>query len=87
MTRTIWFASILCLAAGSMAADDSKTIQVNHDAFKCLTSMTPVRGFFVGNLLGKEDATVKVARSAQGGVYPPRNEGKSLEQIELERSA
>ncbi len=32
--------------------------------------MTPVRGFFVGNLLGDAEATLKVAHSEAGGVYP-----------------
>ena len=31
--------------------------------------MTPVRGFFVANLLGETDATVKVAQAGQGE-YP-----------------
>jgi hypothetical protein len=30
-----------------------------------------VRGFFVGNLLGDEQGTLKVALSKTGGVYPP----------------
>jgi hypothetical protein len=33
--------------------------------------MTPVRGFFVDNLLGDLDATVAVAQSPTGGTYPP----------------
>jgi hypothetical protein len=33
--------------------------------------MTPVRGFYVANLLGKLDDTLKVANSAKGGTYPP----------------
>jgi hypothetical protein len=33
--------------------------------------MTPVRGFFVANLLGDLDETLAVARSTSGGEYPP----------------
>jgi len=36
-----------------------------------MTRLTPVRGFFVGNLLGNLKGTLKVARSPDGGVYPP----------------
>lgn len=32
--------------------------------------MTPVRGFFVDNLLGDLDATLAIAQSPTGGVYP-----------------
>jgi hypothetical protein len=59
MTCTVW------------AADDTKKIPVDDTTFKCLKEMTPVRGFFVSNLLGKLDNTLKVANSPQGGVYPP----------------
>ena len=39
--------------------------------FPCLTKLTPVRGFYVGNLRGDLAATLRVARSPNGGVYPP----------------
>lgn len=39
--------------------------------FKCIRDMHPVRGFFVDNLLGDLDATIAVAESETGGVYPP----------------
>ena len=53
------------------SADDAKKIEVTDETFKCLTEMTPVRGFFVANLLGKLEDTLKVANSASGGRYPP----------------
>jgi len=46
-------------------------VQVTAASFRSLKTMTPVRGFFVANLLGHLDATLKVARSKDGGVYPP----------------
>ncbi len=49
----------------------ARPVEITEKSFKCLQEMTPVRGFFVDNLLGDLDATVKVAQSAQGGVYPP----------------
>lgn len=44
---------------------------ISGDSFRCLSDMTPVRGFFVDNLLGDIEATVAVASSPDGGVYPP----------------
>lgn len=46
-------------------------IPVDDHSFGCISKLTPVRGFFVGNLLGNLDGTLKVARSPTGGVYPP----------------
>ena len=48
-------------AAATPAIDDS--------TFSCIRDMTPVRGFFVGNLQGNLDETVAVA-SAGTGTYP-----------------
>lgn len=68
-----WLACCTLLLAGSFnaSADDSKKIDVNDETFKCLMEMTPVRGFFVANLLGKLEDTLKVANSSGGGRYPP----------------
>lgn len=46
-------------------------IDISAQSFKCLTGMTPVRGFFVDNLAGNLDGTLAVARNPRGGVYPP----------------
>jgi hypothetical protein len=62
---------LLLGVASSTPADEEKKIPVTDTTFKCLAEMTPVRGFFVGNLLGKLDDTVKVANSPTGGRYPP----------------
>lgn len=73
--RVSRFVSLLCVTALTHApqllADDGKKIEVNDDTFKCLAEMTPVRGFFVANLLGELDATLKAANSPTGGKYPP----------------
>jgi len=68
-----WRACCALLFAFSFnaSADDAKKIEVTDTTFKCLTEMTPVRGFFVANLLGKLDDTLKVANSPSGGRYPP----------------
>ena len=55
--------------------DDSdaaeKTVEVTAEDFSCIRDMQPVRGMYVGNLLGNIDATLAVANSQEGGVYPP----------------
>ena len=50
--------------------DPSKAITVTEDSFVCLSQMQPVRGFFVGNLLGKLDDTLAIAKQPEGRSYP-----------------
>ena len=49
-------------------ADESK-VKVDDNSFKCITEMTPVRHFFVDNLLGNLAETVAVATAGKGD-YP-----------------
>ncbi|MCI5137557.1 MAG: hypothetical protein D3922_03885 [Candidatus Electrothrix sp. AR1] len=55
--------------------DDSdaaeKIVEITDNDFGCIRDMQPVRGMYVGNLLGNIDATEAVANSEEGGVYPP----------------
>src|SRR5256712_7563177 len=44
---------------------------VDATSFRCITSMTPVRQFYVDNLRGDVAATVAAANSPTGAVYPP----------------
>lgn len=53
------------------AASEPPPVEISAQSFKCLNDMTPVRHFFVDNLLGDLDATIAVAESTDGGVYPP----------------
>jgi len=50
---------------------DLPELSIDAGSFRCLTEMTAIRHFFVDNLLGDLDATVAVAESTDGGVYPP----------------
>jgi hypothetical protein len=45
-------------------------VDVTAASFRSLKTMTPIRGFFVANLLGNLAGTVAVANSRNGGVYP-----------------
>jgi len=72
--RTAALAVALSLAALSLAPRPAAAvpapIPVDDKTFGCISSLRPVRGFFVGNLLGQLAATLKVAQSKTGGVYP-----------------
>ena len=64
------------LAAGAIAQDsptaaEAVELKVTKDTFRCITDMTPVRHFYVDNLLGNLDGTLAVANSPDGGKYPP----------------
>ena len=61
---------VLFAAGFANAADSAGQIKVDDNSFKCITEMTPVKHFFVDNLLGNLDATVKVANAGTGD-YPP----------------
>ncbi len=63
------WALALLFAGYANAADNPGQIKVDDNSFKCITEMTPVKHFFVDNLLGNLDATVKVANAGTGD-YP-----------------
>lgn len=53
------------------AAAESAQLSIDASSFVCLEKMTAIRHFFVDNLLGDLEATIAVAESTGGGVYPP----------------
>lgn len=50
---------------------NSKAVEITDKDFVCIRDMQAVRGMYIGNLLGNIDASIAVANSKQGGVYPP----------------
>src|SRR5262245_1290687 len=67
-------AAALLLSAGHGSSADrtaSSDDQIDAKSFRCITKMTPVRHFYVGNLRGELDATLAAANSPNGAVYPP----------------
>lgn len=58
-------------ASETAAAAAAPEVVVTEASFSCIRDMTPVRGFFVDNLLGDLEATVAVAESPAGKTYPP----------------
>lgn len=58
-------------ASGIDSAAQLPELEIDASSFRCLDEMTAVRHFFVDNLLGDLAATIAVAESTDGGVYPP----------------
>ena len=48
-----------------------KPLQISEASFSCIRDLKPVRGFYVGNLLGDIDATLAAANAPNGAKYPP----------------
>jgi hypothetical protein len=68
------FAALLALAGCSQPeakAEPAADVVVTEASFRCIRDLTPVRGFFVGNLLGNLAGTVAVAQAGNGVAYPP----------------
>ncbi len=61
----------MILLSSVVQAQEPEPLTINAETFGCIRDMTPVRGFFVDNLYGDLDATLAVANSPDGGVYPP----------------
>lgn len=64
-------AASVATAAPVAAPAAPKPLEITEASFGCIRDLKPVRGFFVGNLLGNVDATVEVASRTDGGQYPP----------------
>ncbi len=60
----------LAMLPSSPAVAQTEALTINDASFACIREMTAVRGFYVDNLLGDVEATVAVANSPEGGVYP-----------------
>jgi hypothetical protein len=58
-------------AVATPVATSPPELTIDAGSFLCLSKMTAVRHFYVDNLLGNLEATVAVAESTDGGVYPP----------------
>jgi hypothetical protein len=56
--------------AGTTTTTVVEDVEAQADDFVALADMTPVRGFFINNLLGHLDEAVAVAENPDGGVYP-----------------
>jgi hypothetical protein len=70
-TSLVLLATMCLIVATAQAADNASEpkIKVDDNSFKCITDMTPVRHFYVDNLLGNVGGTVAVANAGKGD-YP-----------------
>lgn len=59
----------LLLSQAPIALTAEPLVKVDDNSFKCIQNMTKVRHFFVDNLLGNIEGTVKVAKAGKGE-YP-----------------
>lgn len=59
-------------SSASYAAETPAPVVVNIDeeSFSCIREMTPVRHFYVDNLLGDIDGTLAAANNPEGAIYP-----------------
>jgi hypothetical protein len=51
-------------------AGEPGAFSISEKSFRCMTEMTHIGHFYVDNLLGNLDGTVRVAESTTGGAYP-----------------
>ncbi|MFT5572523.1 MAG: hypothetical protein ACI9FR_001446 [Cryomorphaceae bacterium] len=71
IARYFVFAIALLSTSTAFASDTARgKLEIDDSTFKCLSSMTPVRDFYVDNLLGDLDKTLEIAKSPTGGKYP-----------------
>lgn len=71
MKRTLFFITLLMsMVSGLSAHAQTSELQIDAKSFGCMLDMTPIRGFYVDNLIpGELDKTVAAAQ-AEKTVYP-----------------
>jgi hypothetical protein len=57
--------------AAAAAPSGPKPLQITEASFSCIRDLKPVRGFYVGNLLGDMEGTLAAANNTNGAKYPP----------------
>jgi hypothetical protein len=60
----------LCSLAFLLSAGLGHATDIEASSFRCITEMTPVRGFYVDNVQGNLAGTLAAANSVGGAVYP-----------------
>jgi hypothetical protein len=67
LVRPAALAALMTMGPAHAAAD---RIEVDAGRFRCIRTMTPVRHFYVDNLLGHVEATLAAANAPTGAIYP-----------------
>jgi hypothetical protein len=68
-----WGVLVTALIVGPAAAapaGGAGSLSISEKSFRCMTEMTHIGHFYVDNLVGNLEGTVRVAESTTGGVYP-----------------
>ena len=60
----------LAILSPMQVTGTTTTVKVDESSFRCIRQMTPVRHFYVDNLLGNIHGTVEAANSPNGAIYP-----------------
>ncbi|EDQ00807.1 hypothetical protein [Shewanella benthica] len=68
----ILFITLISSTASYAATPEaaSAVMTIDEESFSCIREMTPVRHFYVDNLLGDIEGTLAAANSPEGAVYP-----------------
>ena len=61
----------LALLIATLPAHAADALKVDAASFRCMRQMTPVRHFYVDNLLGNVAGTLAAANAPKGAIYPP----------------
>jgi hypothetical protein len=70
MARKTSVSAALCSVALLVWPDLGIAQNIDAKSFRCVRQMTPVRQFYVDNLLGNLAATLAAANASMGAVYP-----------------
>jgi len=72
LIKAFWVVSAMWMAAQTVVAASSEQVKldIQADDFGCMLDMTPVRGFYVDNLIEGELAKTVAVAEAGEGVYP-----------------
>ncbi len=73
MSRTITFIFLFYLSllgTSNVVMAEPGAVNIDRHSFDCIRDMTPVRGFYVDNLVGDLNGTLAVANAPDGGDYP-----------------
>ena len=62
--------SVGLVAVSQMADAATDLVKVDDSSFRCIRQMSPVRHFYVDNLLGNLEGTVAAANAPNGAIYP-----------------
>ena len=54
----------------SLDVNAETAVTIDENSFSCIRKMTPVRHFYVDNLLGNIEGTLAAANAPKGAVYP-----------------